>query len=748
MFALLLACSDDTLESGAFELTFDRDAGTFSVAGPGGARLDDVALLTGDGEATFEMQFGAFRLTGESLDLAAAGGFGKRHGRGAAQLVEVRDRAGGGLGDLVVTGSGDVLRLDWAPSGPHDRAGFEAGCDPDDHFLGLGSHVDVDHVGEAFPLWTSEPGIGKSDRDDVLPDDWPVGGTKHATSFPHPFVLRPHHPDGLLLDTRARVDADLCAADPDRFRMVAWEEGPVSALFLAGRTPLGTVRTLTDLVGRQPAPPGWVFGAWADAIRGPDRVREVHAELRDARVPATVVWTEDWKGGNDTATGYRLSESWFLDRELYPDAEALDQELAADGIRWLAYFAPFVAEGDETWASALAADALVERDDGTPYTFTGVTFAQVGLVDVSTSVGRDWAVAQMQAALDVGFDGWMLDYGEWLPTDAAMANGATGLEAHASYPQEWQETSLEAIAPADATFFARSGWVGTPALAPVVWAGDQRTSFDADDGFPTVVPLGLGASVAGVPVFTHDVAGYQSVGNEPSDRELWFRWCALGAFTPVLRTHHGSFESENHQFDSDPETLAHFARMAQEHARLYPYLRGLAARAADDGTPMVLPVSFLHGDDWGRSDAWMLGDALLVAPVLERGVVGRQVDLPANVAWTDWWTLAPAESGFHEAGLEEIPVFAAAGTTVPTLGTLPYVGGPTFDDVDGERVVYVFGGGGTFTEADGTTYRTTGSPTGPGEVTVTFAAGQVAVVGVSVEVDGPVERAYTFVVSP
>jgi alpha-glucosidase (family GH31 glycosyl hydrolase) len=269
---------------------------------------------------------------------------------------------------------------------------------------------------------------------------------------------------------------------------------------------------------------------------------------------------------------------------------------------------------------------------------------------------------------------------------------------------------------------------------------------------PTVVAMGLGLAASGVPVFTHDVAGYQSVGNPPSTKELWFRWASLGAFTPILRTHHGAFEADNWQFDSDADTIAHWARVATEHMRLFPYRYGLAAKAAADGTPMILPPA-VYGGDWGRTDAWLLGQALLVAPITTAGATGRDVALPPDTSWYDWWTRQPVQSGFFAADVDEIPVFAAAGTTVPVFAQVPQTLVPTdayvdLADADTARIVYLFAGGGRFVEADGTTYAPSGAPTGPGEATATLAAGTIDVSGVSLAIDGPVERTYTVVVIP
>lgn len=54
----LAACRhDDPLEIGAFTVELDADHGAFSIRGPDGARLDDVRLLSGTGDATIEVSF-------------------------------------------------------------------------------------------------------------------------------------------------------------------------------------------------------------------------------------------------------------------------------------------------------------------------------------------------------------------------------------------------------------------------------------------------------------------------------------------------------------------------------------------------------------------------------------------------------------------------------------------------------------------------------------------------------------------
>lgn len=745
----LAGCAPTSVTAGDYVLEADGGAltVTHTLHGP---VLSDLVLRAGTGSAEVEMSLGSYRFEDVETELVEVAAWRSRGRTVEPAVLEATAADGSPLGTLVAwcDGSGRLV-LDWSAHDPEaNRLGLRAACDDDDHFMGLGGYaMDVDHVGQAFSLWASEPGVGKVDT-----EDGSRTGTRHASSLPSPFLLRPHRGQGLLTETTGRVDVDLCATDPDAFEVLAWDGPSVRWVVIAADGPVEALQARSGWVGRPPLAPPWVFGPWADAVRGPERVREVAAALRDAGSPVSALWTEDWTGGMETPAGYRLSHEWTLDTELYPNAAALDAELEAMGFRWLAYFAPFLLPGTDTWDDAVAADVLIHDANGEPYLFpSGVLGEDASMVDLSTEAGRGWARGYLQAARDAGFEGWMADYGESLPPDAVLASGEDPMVAHNAYPVWWQEVHADVLG-SDGVFFARSGWTGTTALAPVVGGGDPRASFDADDGLPSVLSLGLGLAASGVGVFTHDIAGNPSVGAPPSTKELWLRWAALGAFSPVMRTHHGALE-DSWPLDSDAETLAAWVRLSREHVRLHPYLYGLAARASDAGVPMILPVGFRYAAPWDRADAWLLGDALLVAPVLEEGETGRDVELPGDVAWYDYWTGAPARSGRVEVPLGEIAVFAAAGTTVPRLVEIPDTAsteaGPgvvTLADVDGAREVLLYGGGGPFTEADGTTYTPSGSPTGPGQETATLASGTVEVAGVMLAIEGPVERTYTVVV--
>jgi alpha-glucosidase (family GH31 glycosyl hydrolase) len=108
-----------------------------------------------------------------------------------------------------------------------------------------------------------------------------------------------------------------------------------------------------------------------------------------------------------------------------------------------------------------------------------------------------------------------------------------------------------------------------------------------------------------------------------------------------------------------------------------PYLYTLAYENYTTGMPIARPLFFADPRDERlseESNAYMLGHALLVAPVLEEGARTVEVPLP-NGTWFNTNTQETVEGGqtiTADAPLGYIPVFQKAGTIVPTRPTAPH----------------------------------------------------------------------------
>lgn len=676
-------------------------------------------------KAKYEMQYGSWKITEPGDDAwVEAHRFGWTSTSSTKAQGAWRDANGKDVVQLTATATDfGELKLDWnAADSAVNRLSLSFSCAEGDRFIGFGGQADaVDHAGHTVAIWNSEPGIGKRMTDDEYPELWMLEGTRHASSYGLPTWISNHSYQGVV-EADARTVFEVCSKQTDTFRIEVWSNH--FTLWVFHGIPADALSRATGRVlGRPVRPPPLAFAPWNDAIFGSANVRAMAKLLRDNHIPSGAIWTEDFRGGTPSGDSYRLVENWDLDRTLYPDAEALAAELKDQGFSWFAYFNPFLVQGNPVFDEATAGGHFVGNQSGGPYLFDGPTFKPTGLADLSRPETREWVKSHLRKALDQGFTGWMADFGEWLPHDAVLASGENPLEAHNRYPREWAQVNQEVLAErasdgVQRLFFARAGWLGSNALAPVVWAGDQRTSFQKDDGLFTVIPMGINLGLAGVATFGSDVSGYQSATNPPPTKELFFRWVELGALSPVMRTHHGTAPKLGWKLDSDAETLAHYKRYATWHAQLFPYFDAYSAEASVDGIPLVRSF-VLHypyeAPGWSMTDEYLLGGALLVAPVVDEGATSRSVYFPGDewVSWNGDQHFFGPGSAMVPAPLGEIPVFAQAGAVIPMLPKSvdtfidsPVDGGVVdLKQADSARVIRVFvGRSSQFSEADGTQY--------------------------------------------
>jgi alpha-glucosidase len=754
--AIVAACSAANVASpavrasyGAFRVTLSPDDARLAIAAVSGAgagsetmlveglspsndvgasasRNDDAPPMTGFAvrkvQTSYAMQYGSFQITDDlaapwtvaraarwsggdaPLDLTSATG---------QTLATLRFARGDDDGHLVVDvspGDGDARRFSW---------GFR--CAPDDHFFGFGAQTwGVDARKETIPIWVEEEGVGKDLGTDDARGAWFLVGRRHSTGMPLPEMLS-RRGFAMVAETDHLSTFALCSERDDVARVEL--EMPARVHLFFGPSPKEAIARKSAHFGRPRVPPAFAFAPWSDAIFGSANVRAVAKKLRDNHVPSSVVWTEDWRGGESGGGNpdrYALKEEWDVDRTLYPDFEQVASELHAAGFKWLVYFNSFVEQKSKAFPETAPRGFLIKAADATPYLFDDAKFRKSSLLDLSNPDAVTWAVGKMKAAIALGADGWMGDYGEWLPTDATLAAGS-GLDLHNRYPHLWIEAQRRALDEAFAAdhverlSFVRSGWLGSAPLVDVFWPGDQRTDFESDDGMPNVVPMGVGAGLAGMSTYGSDIAGYQNATNGPSTKELFFRWTELGAWSPVMRTHHGSYPKLNWSYDKDDETLAHYARYARLHVALAPYLRGLAQEAHDTGVSIWRALAVEFPDDeaaWPIADEVMVGPSVLVAPVQAAGQLARDVYLPKG-RWFAWSGVGGGGKAIESAGavthveapLGEIAVFARAGAIVPmypdgveTLVVEPS-SAPSAASAKDDRVVFAFAGAsGAFVE--------------------------------------------------
>ena len=556
-----------------------------------------------------------------------------------------------------------------APGARCNRISVALEAAPDEHIWGGGEQLSYLCLnGRKFPMWTSEPGVGRDKAREltrIMDAEGMAGGDYWTTNYPQPtFLSSAQYACHLGSSAWSALDF----SDPARHRIEVWE-GNLTLEFLFAGSMADLVSALSTRFGRAAPLPEWAISGAIIGLKQGAASFERLEKIRSAGAAVSGLWCEDWVGIRETSFGRRLFWDWRWRADRYPDLPAQIARLHADGIRFLGYVNPYLAIDGTQYAEAAERGFLALRqNEDAPYIVDFGEF-DCGIVDFTNPDAADWFAERIigKEMLDFGLSGWMADFGEYLPTDLRLHDGSDPMLAHNHWPVLWARVNARAIAArgktADAMFFMRAGFTGVQAQCPLLWAGDQCVDFSRHDGIGTVITAALSSGLVGNVSSHSDVGGYTSLHGVTRTPELLMRWAELGAFTPVMRTHEGNRPDDNLQVDSTAEILDHFAAMTRVHAALAPYMRALVAEGAATGLPLQRAL-FLHypaNHDYACcQDQFLLGPDLMVAPVIEQGATSRQVLLPAEDSWIHVWSGETFSGGTHlvHAPLGSPPVFA------------------------------------------------------------------------------------------
>ncbi len=568
--------------------------------------------------------------------------------------------------ELDMVGQALVLRR--AAAGLN-RFWFRLHAEPSEHVWGCGEQMSyLDLRGRRFPLWTSEPGVGRDKSTEITRQadaDGGAGGDYWTTNYPQPTYLSSRRM-AVHVETTAYCVFDFTATGAHELEIWA---PPARIEFFAGVDFLDLVSQLSLRFGRPPRLPDWIMQGAVIGLKDGARSFSRLARIEAAGVKVAALWCEDWAGVRQTSFGTRLFWDWCWSAARHPDLPQRIAELAARGIRFMGYANPYLCTDGTLYPLAEALGHLARDAEGGTYKVDFGEF-EAGVIDLSSKAACTWFAESVlhREMLDLGLSGWMADFGEYLPTDARLSHGDAML-LHNAWPTLWARVNADAVADRpDVVFFMRAGFTGVQRYNRLLWAGDQCVDFSRHDGIGTVITAALSSGLVGNPYHHSDIGGYTSLYGLVRTPELFMRWTELAAFGPVMRTHEGNRPRANLQLDEDAEVLAHFARFSQVHAHLAPLFARLADEAVATGWP-VQRALFLHFPDDAATYAcqtqFLLGPDLLVAPVIEAGAQVWPVYLPEGCDWVHLWsgmTRMGGQTVTVASPIGEPPLFARVGS--------------------------------------------------------------------------------------
>jgi alpha-D-xyloside xylohydrolase len=566
------------------------------------------------------------------------------------------------------------FRVRWFPPAQLPVAYFRLRCAaPGEHgYYGLGEYFDdVNHRGKVRAM--------------QIELDPELESLYNEAHVPVPFLIGSGG-WGLFVASYSPAVFDVEHEEPGTIQvLVGTGEASTQGLELylfAAPTGLDVTRHYYEVTGFPKLPPRWALGpiVWRDENRDQSQFEQDLQTMRALDLPATAVWID-----RPYATAVN---SFDFDPVRFPTPEEMFALARRLGFRVALWHAPYLD------SRAAATKAL--RDEANARGFfpprVGLLFNSWGRpLDFTNPEARHWWQQLLRRYTELGVAGFKLDYGEdvvvgpsatrnrWL-----FADGSDERTMHARYQLFYHQTYAEVLPPDGGFLLVRHSTFGGQVFGPVIWPGDldasfarhrervteKGTTYVAVGGLPAAVVAGSGLGPSGFPFFASDTGGYR---HSPPDKELFTRWFQHTALSPAMQigtsTNDVAWEpTALNGFDA--EMLDWYRTYTRLHLRLFPYLWTYAQRLQTDGRAIQRPFGLAYPSTGAHPwDQYLLGDHLLVAPVVARGQRERAVFFPPG-KWIEWWSGRTYEGPGEQvvpAPLAHAPFFLKQGGIVPLL---------------------------------------------------------------------------------
>ncbi|TDG37288.1 DUF5110 domain-containing protein [Pedobacter changchengzhani] len=458
----------------------------------------------------------------------------------------------------------------------------------------------------------------------------------------------------------------------------------INYFVIAGKDMDHIISGYRNLTGKATILPKWAMGFWQsrERYKTQEEVLNTVREFRKRQVPLDII-VQDWQ--------YWKLDEWgsaTFDPDLFPDPKAMIDTLHKDlNTKFMiSIWGKFYRKSDNfrelNKAGFLYQPALKENlVDFLNYNFT--------YYDAFNPAARKMYWNQINQKLySKGVDAWWMDAAEpELPDhDATPENMAhfmnptfegPGLANLNAFPLEHAkgvfEGQMQESPDKRVAILTRSAFAGSQKYSTVIWSGDIAGEWN---NLKASIPTGLSFSMSGMPYWTTDIGGFwvkKPWDNKNSQyQEIYTRWYQFGAFCPVFRAHGSNTEREIWNFgDENSEVYKTQLKFSKLRYRLMPYIYTLNGMVNQQDYTMMRGLAMDFAKDekaLNIKDQFMFGPSILVSPVTDKGATAREVYLPNNTKWVNFWTGKTYNGGETvnaNAPLNEMPLYIKAGSIIP-----------------------------------------------------------------------------------
>ncbi len=315
---------------------------------------------------------------------------------------------------------------------------------------------------------------------------------------------------------------------------------------------------------------------------------------------------------------------WRCDERKIPDPKGLSDRLHALGFKLVLWVCPFVNAGVPDFDALAKSGALVRERTG-KIAMRRWWNGESAVLDMSSPAAVSWLRGQLDRLRELGADGFKFDAGDasYYDSDDVTYGGVKPNEQSklwAEFAAEYEYSELRACV----------GLGGYPVMQRLA---DKNSCWNGKKGILSLIPNMLQAGLSGYPYCCPDMVGGGQEADfgegKQHDDELMVRSCQCAALMSGMQFSYAIWNR------SSENVRAIVRDCVCLRGKYKEYLRTLLAEAASRNDPLMrhMEYEFPAQGLSEISDQFMLGDKLLVAPVLYKGMRERSVVLPSGCSW-------------------------------------------------------------------------------------------------------------------
>ncbi|EJT6476484.1 glycoside hydrolase family 31 protein [Clostridium perfringens] len=479
---------------------------------------------------------------------------------------------------------------------------------------------------------------------------------------------------GIFFDNSFRSYFDMGKEMGDRIFFGAIG-GQIQYYFIPGENIKEVVKNYTTLTGRMEMLPLWSLGYQQCRFSyfSQEEVRELVKTFEEKDIPLDVVYLDI-----DYMDGFRVMT---FKTPNFDDAAGLIGDLKEKGIRTITIIDPGVKVDEEydVFKRGKEGNHFTKKLDGEM--FIGAVWpGDSAFPDFSNKDCREWWKSELKKFIsEHGMDGIWNDMNEpcvfnndhKTMLETCLHNSDNGViehkEFHNRYGFEMSRCSKEAqeeLHPNERGFsMTRATYAGGQRYSSV-WTGDNMSLWSQ---MRMSISMNANLGISGFSFVGNDVSGF----GLDSSEELFIRWMEMGPFIPIFRNHSNMYTRRQEPWAFGPRAEKIAKKSIELRYELLPYIYDLYYISHKEGLPIFRPMIMEYEKDMNllnMREQFMLGENMIVAPVLYEGERSKTVYLPKGI-WFNYFTMEKLQGGKWyklPCELDEILVFVKEGAIIPT----------------------------------------------------------------------------------